>query len=118
MLIGELVQKTGLSRDTIRFYEKIGLVSPSQRKARSGYKDYSDATIERLLLITQAKALGFTLCEIKQGINAWQDGEFSQDEKIQIMQDKIAQVNEKIQQLNNIKTYLMGKLDKVKRGIL
>ena len=118
MLIGELAQKTGFSRDTIRFYEKIGLVTPSQRKPGSGYKDYSDVTIERLILIGQAKALGFTLCEIKQSISAWQDDELSQDEKIHIMQGKIEQVNEKIEQLNNIKAYLKTKLDKVKQGIL
>lgn len=118
MLIGQLAQKTGLSRDTIRFYEKIGLVVPSQRKPGNGYKEYDDATIERLILITQAKALGFTLHEIKQGIDAWQNGELSHDEKTQIMHGKIEQVNEKIQQLYNIKSYLITKLDKVKQGML
>jgi MerR family transcriptional regulator, copper efflux regulator len=118
MLIGELAEKVGLSRDTIRFYEKVGLVTPVQRKVGNGYKEYDDATIERLVLITQAKALGFTLCEIKQGIDAWQDDKLSQDEKIQIMQGKIEQVNEKIQQLYQIKTYLATKLNKIKQGIL
>lgn len=118
MLIGELAKKTGLSRDTIRFYEKIGLVTPSQRKPGNGYKEYSDVTINRLILISQAKALGFTLNEIKQGINAWQDGELSQDEKIHIMQSKIEQVNEKMEQLHNIKAYLISKIDKLKQGLL
>lgn len=118
MLIGELAQKTGLSRDTIRFYEKVGLILPAQRRSGNGYKEYSDAAIERLLLISQAKALGFTLCEIKQGIDAWQDGELSQDEKTQIMQSKIEQVDQKIHQLNNIRAYLMSKLNKIKDGVL
>lgn len=118
MLIGELAQRTGLSRDTIRFYEKIGLIAPSQRQAGNGYKEYSDATVQRLRLIIQAKALGFTLEEIKQGISAWQNSQLTQDEKVQIMQDKLKQIDEKIQQLNQIKTYLTNKLDKIKQGVV
>ncbi len=69
MLIGELAQKTGLSRDTIRFYEKVGLVTPFQRNPENGYKEYDNDAIDRLILITQAKALGFTLSEINQEID-------------------------------------------------
>ncbi len=117
MRIGELAEKTGLSRDTIRFYEKVGLVAPVQRNIENGYKKYDHATVERLVLITQAKSLGFTLSEIKQGIDAWQDGTLSQAEKMQIMQDKIEQVNEKIQQLDQIKAYLRTKIDRIIQGI-
>jgi MerR family copper efflux transcriptional regulator len=118
MLIGELTQKTGLSKDTIRFYEKIGLIAPLQRKPGSGYKDYDDAIIQRLTLIAQAKALGFTLSEIKEYIELWQDGLLSYEEKIHLIESKIEQVDEKIQQLYNIRNYLMTKLSKVKQGIL
>lgn len=118
MLIGELAQKTGLSKDTIRFYEKLGLVAPSQRKAENGYKQYDEMTVNRLVLIKQAKSLGFTLREINEGINDWQNGELSQTEKLQIMQNKIEQVEEKIQQLNNIKLYLVTKLNKIQEGVL
>lgn len=116
MLIGELAQKTGLSRDTIRFYEKIGLIAPSQRNGGNGYKEYDETIVERLTLITQAKALGFTLNEIKQEVTAWQDGQLSQEEKIQLFEQKIEQINTKIQQLYDLKTYLVSKLDKLKRG--
>ncbi|MDY6937150.1 MAG: MerR family transcriptional regulator [Cyanobacteriota bacterium] len=116
MLIGELAQKTGVSKDTIRFYEKIGLVVPTHRREKSGYKEYDEMTIERLRLIRQAKLLGFTLSEIEQGISAWQNGELSQAEKFQIMQGKIDQVDEKIQQLKNIRKYLVSKLDKIQQG--
>lgn len=118
MLISELAQKTGLSKDTIRFYEQLGLVKPFQRRPGNGYKEYDDSTVERLILISQAKALGFTLSEIKQEIDAWQNGQLSQDEKIQLMQSKIEQVNKKIQHLHNIKNYLMTKLESVKQGRL
>jgi MerR family Zn(II)-responsive transcriptional regulator of zntA len=118
MLIGELSQTTGLSRDTIRFYEKVGLLTPVQRNAENGYKEYDEHTVERLNLITQAKTLGFTLSEIQQGVDAWQRGQISQDEKIQLIQSKIEQINDRIQKFSDLKAYLMAKLDLVKQGKL
>lgn len=110
MLIGELAQRTGISRDTIRFYEKMGLISAPQRQLSSGYKEYDDATVERLTLIAQAKALGFTLNEIREEVDVWQSHQLSQAKKIEIMQTKIAQIDAKIQQLGEIKILLMRKL--------
>ncbi len=118
MLIGELAQKTGLSKDTIRFYEKIGLIMPSHRKVGSGYKEYDDATIDRLVFIGHAKALGFTLKEIEQAINPWREGEFSKNEKLQILKGKIHELDQKIEQFNNIRNHLITKLNKVEQGLL
>jgi DNA-binding transcriptional MerR regulator len=64
MLVGELAQRTNLSRDTIRFYEKLQLIKPLIRS--NGYKDYTEQNLQQLKLIQSAKKLGFTLTEIKQ----------------------------------------------------
>lgn len=64
MLIGELSQQMNLSRDTIRFYEKMELIQPLVRN--NGYKDYPEQTLQQLKLIQTAKNLGFTLAEIRQ----------------------------------------------------
>lgn len=64
MLIGELSKETGLSKDTIRFYEKRALIS-SDKKANN-YKAYSRQTVDLLKFIIRAKKLGFTLKEIKE----------------------------------------------------
>jgi len=64
MLIGELAAKTGLSRDTIRFYEKQGLISVTRKERRNNnYKEYSESVLERLLTIKRLKSFGFTLNE-------------------------------------------------------
>ena len=64
MLIGELSKRTGLSRDTIRFYEKQGLIKVGRRERRvNNYKEYSDTLLKRLLLINKVKSYGFTLNE-------------------------------------------------------
>lgn len=114
MLIGELSKQTGLSKDTIRFYEKIGLISASDRHAGTRlYKDYSLETIERLRMITQGKGLGFTLSEIKQLLHEWGGGAMSMREQIKVIERKIEEIAEKMQQLDAIKTYLVTKLNKL-----
>lgn len=67
MRIGELEQLTQLSRDTIRYYERIGLITFPIRLANN-YRDYSDHAITELRFISRAKALGFSLEEIRIAI--------------------------------------------------
>lgn len=119
MLIGELSKKTGLSKDTIRFYEKKGLITASDRRAGTRlYKEYSPETIERLLMIAQGKRLGFTLSEIKQLLDEWDGGEISKQEQIRIIERKIEEIIEKTQKLDAIKDYLVAKLSKLNEEIL
>lgn len=65
MRIGELSQRTSLSRDTIRFYERKGLISsrPSTSKSNT-YRDYGNDTVLTLEIIKEAQAAGFTLTEL------------------------------------------------------
>ena len=64
MRIGALAQATGLSIDTIRFYEKRGLLHAPRRTA-GGFREYDAEAVGRLGAIVRAKALGFTLGEIR-----------------------------------------------------
>lgn len=63
--IGQLAKRTGVRIDTVRHYERIGLLRPAARLA-SGYRRYGDAELKRLRFIRRAKALGFTLEEIHE----------------------------------------------------
>lgn len=64
MGIGQLARQAGVRIDTVRHYERIGLLQPAGRLA-SGYRRYGDAEQKRLRFIRRAKALGFTLEEIE-----------------------------------------------------
>ena len=67
MLIGEISKKTELSRDTIRFYEKRGLIKVESSVSEfNNYKEYTEDTLRRLLLIKKTKRFGFTLNEISE----------------------------------------------------
>ncbi|WP_204140947.1 MerR family transcriptional regulator [Halomicronema sp. CCY15110] len=119
MLIGELSKKTGLSKDTIRFYEKMGLIAASDRRAGTRlYKEYNSETVERLLMIVQGKGLGFTLNEIKQLLNEWGSDAISKRGQIKIVERKIEEIVEKTRQLDVIKTYLVAKLGKLNEEVL
>ncbi|MEO5780112.1 MerR family transcriptional regulator [Arthrobacter sp. PAMC25284] len=63
--IGELADKTGLSLRTIRHYDDVGLL-PATSRTEGGFRLYSDADVESLLLIKQMKPLGFSLEEMAE----------------------------------------------------
>jgi len=65
MKIGELSKQSGVSIDTIRYYEQRGLI-PEARRTASGYRQYSTEDVSRLKFIVQTKELGFTLEETGQ----------------------------------------------------
>ena len=65
MKIGELAKRTDVPIDTVRYYEREGLIPPPIRRA-SGYRDYVDADVDRLRFMRRAKGLGFTLHEIRE----------------------------------------------------
>jgi DNA-binding transcriptional MerR regulator len=63
--IGQLAKRGGVGIDTVRYYERNGLLTPHTRLA-SGYRRYSSLELARLRFIRRAQALGFTLKEIKE----------------------------------------------------
>ena len=65
MLIGELHQATGVGIETIRYYEKAGLL-PAPARAGNGYRNYGSAHVERLSFIRYCRALDLSLPEIRQ----------------------------------------------------
>lgn len=66
MTIGELANKAGVNVQTVRYYEREGLLPEAHRWPDSGYRDFDDDALLRLRFIRSAKDLGFTLREIKE----------------------------------------------------
>ena len=63
--IGQLAKRAGVGIDTVRYYERNGLLTPQTRLA-SGYRRYGELELARLRFIRRAQALGFTLKEVKE----------------------------------------------------
>jgi DNA-binding transcriptional MerR regulator len=65
MKIGELAQSAGVGIDTVRYYERQGLL-PLPARLASGYRRYDTGDVARLRFVRRAKGLGFTLSEIRE----------------------------------------------------
>ncbi|MGO9454067.1 MAG: MerR family transcriptional regulator [Candidatus Binataceae bacterium] len=65
MTIGRLASRAGLSIDTLRFYERQGIIA-APRRLTSGYRNYSEDAVDRLRFVKDAKGLGFSLREIRE----------------------------------------------------
>ena len=107
MLIGELARKSGFTRDTIRFYEKNGLIElEKESRFENNYKDYSDHVLRRLEVIRKIKDMGFTLVEIKAMIDLFEAGLLEQERGRKYVLKKIQGIDQKIEELNRIKATL------------
>lgn len=112
MLIGELSKRTGFSHDTIRFYEKKGLISVDRKERRdNNYKEYPEIVFEKLVLIKTVKELGFTLHEIDDFIKAWGDEDASCSNLTHHLTDKIKRVDKQIELLQLIRKKLTQSLE-------
>ncbi len=108
MLIGELSNKTGFSKDTIRFYEKQGLIKISRNERRTNnYKEYSDKVCERLQLIKRIKGFGFTLNETSELLEMIEAQRNSCLNVSQKAFEKIDLINQKIIELESVKKLLL-----------
>lgn len=63
--IGALAKRAGVGIDTVRYYERAGLLTP-QTRLSSGYRRYGELELSRLRFIRRAQALGFTLKEVRE----------------------------------------------------
>jgi len=108
MLIGELVERSGLTKDTIRFYEKKGLIALAAKSRRdNNYKEYSEQVLEKLTLIRKLKDMGFTLNEINTFLELWRDEDASCKNLKYTLENKILLVNEQMLRLAELKNRLM-----------
>ncbi len=112
MLIGELSAKTGLSRDTIRFYEKEGLIKLSRKQRReNNYKEYDETVLERLSLIKRIKNFGFTLNETAELISLIAINAATCDEMRNRATQKVAVIDSKIADLSQLRRQLISNVE-------
>jgi MerR family Zn(II)-responsive transcriptional regulator of zntA len=105
MLINELSKSSGVTVHTIRFYEKYGLIKGKRKDEikSNNYFHYDDEVLYKLELIRDAKLIGFTLSEIKTLIDAWFSKRITKAKKLDIINTKSKEIDEKIKQLKLMK---------------
>src|SRR5271156_2411204 len=100
MLISALATASGFSKDTIRYYEKIGLIElPRHARRENNYKDYPDEVLQTLKAIRNLKDLGFTLEEIREIIVRRQMDALDKATTFKIIEQKIIHLDTQIDKL-------------------
>jgi Hg(II)-responsive transcriptional regulator len=110
LTIGRLSKQAGVGIDTVRFYERRGLLPPPARSA-SGYRLYSEDSISRIRFIRRAKGLGFTLDEIGTLLRL-QDQGGKKSAVRTLTEHKLEQIASKIEDLQRIQAVLVELADK------
>jgi len=104
--IGELAQLANISNDTLRYYEKHGLLTPANR-SDSGYRLYNNDSVEQIKFIQRAKYVGFSLREIQELLSLKVDkAEHSCEEIKELTKIKLEDVQAKLVELQKIATAL------------
>ena len=103
--IGEIVAISGLSADTLRYYEKINLL-PRVSRNGSGIREYDDKDISRLKFIQRAQKMNFSLAEISDLLRMRENPQKVRDEVRQLTADKLLEVDEHLQSLTTLRAEL------------
>lgn len=102
---GELAKQANVNSETLRYYEREGLL-PEPARSESGYRLYTDTDIKRVRFIKRAQDLGFSLREIKELLALKLDSSQSASEVKRLAEQKILNIEEKIESLQAMKQTL------------
>ncbi|MBF2047576.1 MAG: heavy metal-responsive transcriptional regulator [Leptolyngbya sp. IPPAS B-1204] len=106
--IGEVAERTGLPIKTIRYYDEIGLLTPTVERSESRYRLFRPSVLNRLAFIKRSQALGLNLREIQQILAVHDHGELPCGEVKQHLEAKLADITRQIDALQTLQTELQG----------
>lgn len=113
MKIGELSTATGVSRDTIRFYERNGLIESSAGKeATNSYRDYPEELVVRLGFIQSARDAGMSVSDIREMIDAL-GGRCDPDDAKAILGAKLVDLETSMEQVMRVIQFLKEQIAKL-----
>jgi MerR family copper efflux transcriptional regulator len=102
MKIGEFARRVGVPIDTVRFYERNGVLPPPQRRV-SGYRIYGDEDVARMRFVLRSKSAGFTLMEIRELLEL-SDTVGDDVERLRVLAStKLEEVEQRIERLEHIR---------------
>ncbi|MFC5407609.1 MerR family transcriptional regulator [Cohnella soli] len=115
--IKQAAEFTGLSEDTIRYYEKIGLLPYADRTA-SGHRTYSKHQLDGMVFLTRLKATGMTLEEMKRFRKLYERGEASLPQRISILIEHKNRIQNEIDRLLETQRMIDYKIDNYKEVLV
>ena len=107
LTISALAGSLGLSTDTLRYYERLGLLPRAERTA-SGYRLYGEEALERLSFVCAAKRMGLRLADIKELLDVRDQGQCPCGHTEDLVERRLAEVETEIQQLSAVRGQLLS----------
>ena len=115
MKIGEIAGEAGVTVDTVRFYERVGVLPPPAR-TESGYRDYEPGTVERIRLTRELQAIGFTLTDAVDALAAHDAGGATCESEQWRSQAVLDRVEAKLAELNALRRRIVQAQDACAEG--
>jgi len=110
MLIHEVANHFGITTDTVRYYEKQGLLSEKHVCRRTnGYREYTEASLARIRLIRLGQLANFSLAEIRSGIELWESG-LSKEKKAEIWHSQLERLDKQFELLQESRSFILNKI--------
>ena len=115
MRIGKLAKTAGVTPDTIRYYEREGLL-PSPQRTESGYRDYGPGVMEDLLFIKKGQALGLKLSDVREVLEISSGGKPPCEHVRATVSARLVEVEERLRDLRALRATLRETLERVDRA--
>jgi len=107
MKIGEVAGRAGVSVDTVRFYERVGVL-PAPERTASGYRDYQPEVVGRIQLTRQLQAIGFTLSDAVDALAAHDAGGATCESEQWRLQAVLDRVEAKLAELQAVRERIVS----------
>ena len=115
MRIGDLAKQVGVTPDTIRYYEREGLL-PAAERTPSGYRDYGPDAVNDLLFIKKAQALGLKLSDVREVLEISSGGKPPCEHVRATVSARLVEVEERLRELRALRATLRETLERVDRA--
>jgi MerR family transcriptional regulator, copper efflux regulator len=118
MLISEFARVTGLTRDTVRFYGRLGLLQPKTngKGGRHPYSIFTDKDVQAAEVIRISQSLGMSLKEIAAFTEERRKGHLTNKRRVEIMSAQLVSLEAKATELEVMTSYVRAKIDYLKGG--
>jgi DNA-binding transcriptional MerR regulator len=118
MLISEFARVTGLTRDTVRFYARLGLLRPQTngKGGRHPYSVFTEEDVRAVEVIQISQSLGMSLKEIAAFNEERREGHLTCERRVEIMSAQLVRLEAKATELETMISYVRAKIDWLTRG--